>query len=98
MTDRADLAETLEIVGEMFEDERIPALLAKIKSGQTVMQFNAIIVQISAAMLKHKKTTADKLIAAHKKISIEDVEKIPDKEYAKELKDAITVDVLGFFA
>ena len=95
--ERNELAVKLEIIGEIFEDERIPTLLNKFQKGQSVVQFNAIIIQIESVLIKDKKPTADKLVMAYKGISAEEVDEMEDKEYAKELKDAITTDVMGFF-
>lgn len=96
--ERNELAEKLELIGSMFEIDGMSELLEKMGKGMNPVKFSAIVIQIESLLMKGNKKTADGIIAMSKKISIEEVEKMEDAEYAAALKDAIITDVMGFFA
>ena len=94
---RNELADKLGLVGEMLEIEGMSDLFDKFNTkGLTMIQMNAIIIQIGSLTMKKNPDAADKLIAMNRKIPVEDVEKIDDGEYGKALRKAISEEVLGF--
>lgn len=95
---RTDLAEKLEIIGSLFEIDGMDELVNKFKAGISVVKYNAITIQIESLLLKTDKELADRLVASNKGITMEDVEKMDDADFAVSLRDAITTDVIGFFA
>lgn len=94
---RNDLAEKLEIIGKIFEIDGMSDLLGKFERGMNTVKFSAVIIQVSGLLLKENKEVADRIIAMHKEIKVEEVHKMEDSEYATALRDAIITDVLGFF-
>ena len=106
MSNRAELAEKLELIGEMFEIDGMTELLKKFSPKEdekgnkipiTQVQFNAVVIQIESLLLREAKETADKIIAMSGEISLEQVEALDDADYANALKAAIITDVMGFF-
>lgn len=94
---RTDLAEKLEIIGQIFEIDGMSDLLSKFEKGMNTVKFSAVIIQVSGLLLKENKDVADRIIAMHKGIEAEEVHKLEDGEYATALRDAIITDVMGFF-
>ena len=97
MSNRADLAEKMEIIGQVFEIDGMNEMLAKYESGMTRVKFNAVTIQVSGKLLKQNKKLADRIIAMSLEESIEKVEEMDDVTYANALKNAIIRDVMGFF-
>ena len=95
---RNGLADKLEIVGRLFEIDGMADIFDKFTKSKSVIQFNAVVIQISGLLMKEAPDIADKLISANRGISPEEVDNLEDGEYSLALKDAITGDVLGFFA
>lgn len=95
--ERRQLAEQLEIIGEMLEVEGVEPLLEKFKPGMNVLHINAIALQICAVVLGKRKEVADRLVAMHKNCSVEEIAGMDDAEYSLALKNAILGDALGFF-
>ena len=95
---RTDLAEKMEIIGQIFEIDGMTELLVKFQYGMPQVKFNAVLIQVSSLLLKKRKDISDKIIAMHREISDEDVQAMDDGEYAQALKDTILTDVMGFFA
>ena len=96
--ERNELAEKMEMVGQIFEIDGMSDLLGKFEKGMSGVKFSAITIQVSSLLLKANKDLADKLIAMHSSESIEKVQDMDDGEYAATLKNAILNDVMGFFA
>lgn len=97
MSNRADLAEKMEIIGQVFEIDGMNELLGKYETGMTRVKFNAVTIQVSGKLLKQNKKLADRIIAMSLEESIEKVEEMDDVTYANALKNAIIRDVMGFF-
>ena len=106
MSNRADLAEKMEIIGRVFEIDGMPELLKKFdpeenekgeKKQISVVKFNAVVIQVSGLLLKTDKDLADKIIAMSTNKKDADVQKMDDANYAAELRKAILTDVMGFF-
>ena len=95
---RTDLAEKMEIIGQVFEIDGMSDLLGKFDKNMNSVKFSAVVIQVSGLLLKENKAVADKIIAMSKGISEDDVQKLADAEYATSLRDAIITDVMGFFA
>lgn len=95
---RTELAEKLELVGEMLEIEGMNELFEKFQKGITTVQYNAIVIQIGARLMKEKPITADKLISMNTGNTLDEIDKLEDGEYGKALRNAITAEVIGFFA
>ena len=95
---RNDLAEKMEIIGQIFEIDGMSDLLGKFEKNMNSVKFSAVVIQVSGLLLKENKAVADKIIAMSRGISVEDVQKLEDAEYATALRDAIITDVMGFFA
>ena len=95
---RIDLAEKMEIIGQIFEIDGMSELLSKFDKNMNNVKFSAIVIQVSGLLLKNNKPVADKIIAMSREISDEEVQKLEDSEYATALRDAIITDVMGFFA
>ena len=95
---RTDLAEKIEVIGQIFEIDGMAELLAKFEKGMNNVKFSAVVIQVSGLLLKENKPVADKIICMHRRCTDEDVQKLEDGEYATALKDAILGDVMGFFA
>ena len=91
-------AEKLEVIGSIFEIEGMNKLLNKFKKDQSIVQFNAIVIQIESLLLKNNAELADRVVAMSLEKTAEEVEKLSDSEYAIALRNAITGDVMGFFA
>lgn len=94
---RTDLAEKMEIVGQVFEIDGMSELLSKFEKGMNTVKFSAVVIQVSGLLLKENKKVADRIIAMHMEIPEEAVQKLEDGEYATALRDAIITDVMGFF-
>ena len=95
---RADLAEKMEIIGQVFEINGMSDLLNKFEKDMNSVKFSAVVIQVSGLLLKENKPVADKILAMSRGISDEEVQKMEDAEYATALRDAIVSDVMGFFA
>ena len=95
---RIDLAEKMEIIGQIFEIDGMSELLSKFDKNMNNVKFSAIVIQVSGLLLKNNKPVADKIIAMSREISDEEVQKLEDSQYATALRDAIITDVMGFFA
>ena len=107
MAKRNELAEKLELVGSMFEIDGMNDLLKKFdpekdEKGNSrpigAVKFNAIVIQIESLLMKHNQAVADKIIAMNRDITLDEVGKLDDADYANALKHAIITDVMGFFA
>ena len=68
---RADLAEKMEIIGQIFEIDGMSELLKKFepevdekgeRKPTNIVKFNAVVIQVSALLLKHNKPIADRII------------------------------------
>ena len=94
---RVELAEKMEIIGQIFEIDGMSELLNKYESGMSPVKFNAVTIQISGLLLKANKALADKVIIACTEVSDKEVQKMSDAEYAAALRNAIIVDIIGFF-
>ncbi|MBP5728324.1 MAG: hypothetical protein J6Y48_14740 [Clostridia bacterium] len=104
---RADLADKMEIIGRIFEIDGMTELLRKFepeegKDGKKkpigTVRFNAVVIQISALLLKNDKELSDKVIAMSLEEPEEKIQELDDGEYAAALRNAIIRDVMGFFA
>jgi len=95
---RNNLAEKLEIIGSIFEIDGMSKLLDKFKKDQNIVQFNAIVIQIESLLLKNNAELADRVVGISLGKTAEEVGKLSDSEYAVALRNAITGDVMGFFA
>ena len=96
--DRVDLAEKMEIIGQVFEIDGMADLLNKFQKDMNPVKFNAVTIQISGLLLKGNRELADKIIAMSKEKTVEEVQEMQDAEYAGALRDAIITDIMGFFA
>lgn len=96
--DRNILAEKMEIIGQVFEIDGMSDLLNKFKPGMHTVQFNAVSIQVSGLLLKNNKELADRVIAMSLDETDEKVQEMDDAEYALALRNAIILDVMGFFA
>ena len=94
---RENLAEQLEMIGELFEIEQITPLLMRYKNGMSGQQFNALTLQVCSVVMKQNKGLCDRLIAKNKNIDLDAVQELDDAEYSLAMREAITKDVLGFF-
>lgn len=94
---RENLAEKLEIIGEMLEIDGVSDLLARFKPGMNTLQINAITLQICAILLKNRSGVADKLIIGHCGCTVEEAEEMDDAAYSIALRDAVLGDALCFF-
>ena len=95
---RVDLAEKIEVIGQIFEIDGMSELLNKFDKGMNQVKFSAVVIQVSGLLLKEKKAVADRLIAMSRNCNDAEVQKLDDGEYATALRDAILTDVMGFFA
>ena len=95
---RNDLAEKMEIIGQIFEIDGMSDLLGKFDKNMNSVKFSAVVIQVSGLLLKENKRVADKIIAMHRGTDDEEVQGLEDGEYASSLRDAIITDVMGFFA
>ena len=104
---RMDLAEKMEIIGQVFEIDGMNELLKKYDAGEdekgnkvpiSMVKFNAVTIQVSAKLLKANKGLADKIIAMSLDEKDEFVQGLDDATYAQALRNAIIKDVMGFFA
>lgn len=104
--ERTDLAEKMEIIGRIFEIDGMNELLNKFeqtdKKGEkkqiSIVKFNAVVIQVSALLLKTDKSLADKIIAMSLEEDDKAVQELDDADYATALRNAIIKDVMGFFA
>ena len=94
---RMDLAEKMEIIGQVFEIDGMNDLLAKYEAGMKTVKFNAVTIQVSALLLKANKPLADKIIGMTLEKNNEEVQELDDAEYATALRTALITDVMGFF-
>ena len=104
---RADLAEKMEIIGRVFEIDGMTDLLKKFEPTEDAdgkkkpigtVRFNAVVIQISALLLKHDKELSDRIIAMSLEESDEKIQELDDGSYAQALRNALIRDVMGFFA
>ena len=95
---RNDLAEKLEIIGQVFEIDGMNALLNKFEKGMNNVKFSAVVIQVTGLLLKKNKHVADRIIAMNQGIDMKKVQEMDDGEYATALRNAILTDVMGFFA
>lgn len=95
---RNDLAEKLEIIGQVFEIDGMNALLNKFEMGMNNVKFSAVVIQVTGLLLKENKHVADRIIALNQGIDMKKVQEMDDGEYATVLRNAILTDVMGFFA
>lgn len=98
MSNRADIADQLELIGDVMEIEEIVDVLGKFEKGDGIYKVNARVMKIEGILLRNNKTAADKLVAMANDKSIDEVDAMNDKDYTKALRDAILTEVLGFFA
>lgn len=94
---RVDLAEKLEIIGQVFEIDGMSELLSKFEKGMSTVKFSAVVIQVSGLLLRENKAVADKIIGMHLGIKDAEVQKLEDGDYAAALRNAILTDVMGFF-
>lgn len=103
---RTDLAEKLEVIGQLFEIDGMKELLAKFDPGTDEkgkklpvdpVKFSAVLIQVSALMLRENPEACDKIIHMNRGLTQAEIDKLDDAEYSNALKTAITRDVLGFF-
>lgn len=94
---RENLSEKLEMIGELFEIEELLPLFVKFDKEMSVVRFNAVVIQISGVLLSKNRGLADRLVAFHKQITLDEVAEMEDGEYSLTLRDAITKDAIGFF-
>lgn len=104
---RADLAEKMEVIGRVFEIDGMTELLRKFdpevdekgnRKQISIVKFNAVIIQVSALLLRNDKQLADKIIAMSLETTEAEIQQLDDAEYATALRNAIIKDVMGFFA
>lgn len=98
MKHRAELADKLEVLGEMFENDGMAALMNKFEAGMSTIRFNAVVIQIEGLLMKTNPGLAGRLICMSSGKTQDDVDKMTDQEFALGLRDAIITDVMGFFA
>lgn len=103
---RSDLAEKLEVIGQLFEIKGMKELLAKFdpevdekgnKKPVDPVKFSAIVIQVAGLMLRENQYACDKILCMSMNIKQEEVDKLDDAEYSNALKNAIIKDVIGFF-
>lgn len=95
---RNELAEKLELIGSIFEIDGMDKLVNKFEKGISIIKFNAITIQIESLLLKKNPEVAEQLVAVHLDKTVDEIKELSDAEYAVALRDAITTDVIGFFA
>lgn len=95
---RLDLAEKMEIIGQVFEIDGMTDLLTKFEAGMSTVKFNAVTIQVSALLLKTNKALADRIITMSLEEKDEFVQGLDDATYAQALRNAIIRDVMSFFA
>lgn len=95
---RKDLAEKLELIGSIFEIDGMDKLVNKFEKGISIIKYNAITIQIESLLLKENPKVAEQLVAAHLEKTVDEIKDLSDAEFAVALRDAITTDVIGFFA
>ncbi len=95
---RNELAEKLELIGSIFEIDGMDKLVNKFEKGISIIKYNAITIQIESLLLKKNPEVAEQLVAAHLDKTVDEIKELSDAEYAVSLRDAITTDVIGFFA
>jgi len=103
---RSDLAEKLEVIGQLFEIKGMKELLTKFKpevdekgNKQPIdpVKFSAIVIQVAGLMLRENQDACDKILRMTLEMSQEELDKLDDAEYSNALKSAIVKDVIGFF-
>lgn len=95
---RNELAEKLELIGSIFEIDGMDKLVNKFTKGISIIKYNAITIQIESLLLKENPEVAEQLVANHLGKTVEETKELDDADYAVALRDAITTDVIGFFA
>lgn len=104
---RSDLAERMEIIGQIFEIDGMSELLKKFepevdekgnRKPINTVKFNAVVIQVSALLLRNNKRLSDKIIAMSLEEPDETVQEMDDATYAQALRNTIIRDVMGFFA
>lgn len=95
---RADLAEKLEVIGQVFEIDGMADLLGKFEKDMNPVKFSAVVIQVAGLLFKANKRLADRIIGMSRGISDKAVQELDDARYATALRDAIVTDVMGFFA
>lgn len=98
MSMRNELAEKLELIGQIFEIDGMSDLCNKFEAGMNPVKFNAVVIQVAGLLTKNNEKLADKIVGMHLGIDGKEVAKLEDGEYGKALKGAIVSDVIGFFA
>lgn len=94
---RNELAEKLELIGQIFEIDGMSDLCNKFEAGMNTVKFNAVVIQVAGLLTRSNEKLADRIVAMHKGIDEKEVAQMEDAEYGKELKAAIVSDVMGFF-
>lgn len=94
---RTSLAEKMEVVGQVFEIDGMVDLLLKFDKSMNTVKFNAVVIQITALLLKENKKLADRILAMEPDMDDEKVQELEDGDYAAKLRTAILTDVIGFF-
>ena len=97
-SNRKDLADKLEVIGEIFEIDGMAELLGKFDEKMNLVKFNAVTIQITSLLLKANKPLADRVAALADGMDLEKVQELDDAAYSIALKKAILGDVMGFFA
>lgn len=95
--ERKELAEKLEIIGELFEIDGMAKLVNKFGKGSNIIKFNSIVVQIEGLLLKTNPELAIKIICMNGQYTEEEAKAMEDTPFALALRDAIITDVIGFF-
>ena len=95
--ERNELAEKMEIIGQIFEIDGMSELLDKYEQGMKMIKFNAVTNQVGGLLIRQNKALADKVIALSRGISVEEVQQMDDAAFANALKEAIIRDIMGFF-
>ena len=96
--DRKDLADKLEVIGEIFEIDGMAELLGKFDEKMSLVKFNAVTIQITSLLLKANKPLADRVAALADGMDLEKVQELDDAAYSITRKKAILGDGMGFFA
>ena len=105
--ERNMLAEKMDMIGRIFEIDGMSELLRKFdpeedeegnKKPIGIVKFNAVVIQVSALLLRNNKPLADQIIAMGAGMTDEEVQAMDDAAYAGKLRDVIITDVMGFFA
>lgn len=95
--ERDKLAKQLEIISNILENKNIVEQLGKADEKMTVAEMNARVIKILSIAVNENKQDADLLVSMNSGKPIEEVVKMPDKQYATILRRALMNDVLNFF-